>query len=90
MPEIARVGDRTTTGGIIISGDDRHQVMGKAVACLGDKATCPACGQMGTIVEAAPHMRVFGKPVALHGHKIACGCPSGSQILASQSSSHVK
>ncbi|MFC7421400.1 PAAR domain-containing protein [Iodobacter arcticus] len=81
MKPIACIGDLTTTGGCIISGESRHLIYGKAAARVGDKATCPACGKPGTIVGGEPSVIVFGKPLALEGHIIACGCPSGSNRI---------
>lgn len=82
---IALVGDKTTTGGSIISGLNQVICMGKKVALVGDKATCPACEQgVGTIIEGASNTMFFGKAVVYDGCRVACGCPN-NRIMATQS-----
>ncbi|RKS87438.1 PAAR motif-containing protein [Orbus hercynius] len=60
---------------------------GSAVALLGDKATCPKCKSMGSIIEGATNWTVQGKPAAYDGCIIACGCsPVGcNRIIATKS-----
>ena len=69
------VGDKTSHGGVVVSGSPMTTVNGKMVARVGDKVTCPQNGHGGTtvIVSGDTTMMVDGKPVALHGHKTACG-----------------
>lgn len=53
---------------------------------MGDKATCPKCGKVGTIIEGLPSFIIHGKPAALDGYIIACGCPAKSnRIIAANS-----
>lgn len=56
--------------------------MGKSIARVGDKVTCPKRGHGGTtvIVSGDPTFIVDGRPVARHGDKTACG----ATLLASQ------
>ncbi|KAA0016692.1 PAAR domain-containing protein [Salinicola corii] len=72
---IIQVGDPTSHGGKVITGQQNYTVDGKAVACVGDKVTCPKDGHNGvtTIVEGHPTIRVNGKQVAFHGCRTACG-----------------
>ncbi|MBO1928519.1 PAAR domain-containing protein [Providencia rettgeri] len=51
----------------------------QGVACVGDSVYCPSC-KNGTIVEGDSLMKINGIPVALEGHKVACGC-SGAVCL---------
>ena len=39
--KIITVGDKTDHGGTVISGSPDHDIMGKAIARLGDKVLCP-------------------------------------------------
>ncbi|MGH8083977.1 MAG: PAAR domain-containing protein [Lysobacter sp.] len=69
------VGDVTSSGGRVVSGSPFTDIDGKQVAREGDMATCPL--HKGTFPIAAgcdPTTIVDGKPVALHGAKLSCGC----------------
>lgn len=69
------VGDPTDHGGRVISGSPTQQINGKAIARLGDQVDCPQKGHgVNAIVEGEPSMLINGIPVALEGHKTACGC----------------
>ncbi|MEX6226938.1 PAAR domain-containing protein [Providencia hangzhouensis] len=46
---------------------------GKPVACVGDSAVCNR-HRHTTIVEGASGSSMNGNPVALDGHRCACGC----------------
>lgn len=83
---VALVGDMTTTGGRIITGENNVRSEGVATALVGDKVSCPKCKQIGTIVEGCPTFIVLGKPAAYNGCLIACGCPVGTnRIIATNS-----
>ncbi|ENG2370920.1 PAAR domain-containing protein, partial [Klebsiella pneumoniae] len=43
------------------------------IAVKGDAVKCNKHG-MTTIVEGSSLTKVDGQPVALHGHRCACGC----------------
>lgn len=70
-----RLGDATSHGGKVITGQSTYIVHGKPVAVVGDKVTCPADGHGGvcTIVEGNPTLRINGKQVAFHGCHTSCG-----------------
>lgn len=83
---IALIGDKTTTGGTIITGESQMKFDGKEVAMLGDKVSCPACKSIGVITEGTDKMNFKGKPAAYDGCIVACGCPTGTnRIIATQS-----
>jgi uncharacterized Zn-binding protein involved in type VI secretion len=71
--EIIRQGDQTTHGGVVLEGSLTHVYMGKPVALVGHKASCPKCKGIFPIVEGAPTALFGGKAVALAGMHIACG-----------------
>ncbi len=48
---------------------------------MGDSVYCPSC-KNGTIVEGDSLMKINGIPVALEGHKVACGCSEGCILIA--------
>jgi len=73
MPKIIRLNDLTSHGGKVVSVAATHFTIGGiAVACVGDKTTCPIHGP-GTIVEGAARHTVNGVPVAYEGNKTSCG-----------------
>ncbi|HCD4439301.1 TPA: PAAR domain-containing protein, partial [Klebsiella pneumoniae] len=58
-------------GGSVIGG--HYLYFGKGIAVKGDAVKCNKHG-MTTIVEGSSLTKVDGQPVALHGHRCACGC----------------
>ncbi|AUS44583.1 hypothetical protein CYD94_20680 (plasmid) [Ralstonia solanacearum] len=81
----AVVGDRTTTGGTILTGGAGQfmVISGKPAALWGDIASCPKCKSTGRIVgEAFPIQTVNGQPVARTGDLVLCQCPTRPRVLA--------
>ena len=74
------VGDKTSHGGVVVSGATTATTHGKQVARIGDKVSCPKCGGT-TIATGDSTMIVMGQPVARHGDKTACG----ATLIAGQS-----
>lgn len=73
MPKIIRLNDRTSHGGKVERVSATHfTVGGIAVACVGDKTSCPLHGP-GTIVEGQARHTIGGVAVAYEGHKTSCG-----------------
>lgn len=76
------LGDKTDHGGTVIEGDPTCTVDGKPIARLGDKVSCPKCKGVFPIIEGVVDTWYSDKPVAIHGHKTACGAMLiGSQTL---------
>lgn len=75
LKPIICVGDRTSHGGQVITGAVATQVLGRLLARVGDKVSCPLHGHGGvtTIVTGDASMTDDGKAVARHGDKTACG-----------------
>lgn len=79
------VGDMTSHGGKVITGDTNNTWYGKPIARLGDLVECPALYPNGSphginaIIEGCSSYLVNGVPIALHGHKCQCGCTLISQ-----------
>ncbi|MDC4989011.1 PAAR domain-containing protein [Acinetobacter baumannii] len=46
---------------------------GIAIACVGDKATCPTHKVVATIVSGDPHMNIFGKMAARASDSLSLG-----------------
>lgn len=68
------LGSPTTGGGKVISGQSSYLIDGKAVACVGDKATCPKHKCVATIIAGDNHMIIMGKAAAQHNSPLSCGC----------------
>lgn len=68
------IGCPTTGGGKVISGNSLFLIDGIAVACTGDKATCPTHKVLATIVSGDPNMNIFGKMAARASDSLSCGC----------------
>jgi uncharacterized Zn-binding protein involved in type VI secretion len=66
------IGDKTSHGGTVVGGAAAATTLNKAIARVGDKVTCPKCGN-NTIATGDSTMIVMGQPVARHGDKTACG-----------------
>jgi len=75
MRNVIRLGDPTSHGGKVESVSATHfTVGGIAVACVGDKCSCPIKGHDNcTIAEGDPHHVIDGTAVAHDGHKTTCG-----------------
>ncbi|KPC52001.1 PAAR domain-containing protein [Amantichitinum ursilacus] len=74
MKKVIRLGDTTDHGGTVTSASATASTMGKAIACVGDKVSCPKHNHgTTTIVEGDPTWTIDGKAVALEGHKTSCG-----------------
>ncbi|GHB32993.1 PAAR domain-containing protein [Salinicola rhizosphaerae] len=82
-----RLGDATSHGGKVITGQQNYVVHGKPVAVVGDKVTCPkdGHGSICTIVEGHPTLRINGKQVAFHGCHTSCG----AALVSSMSGTHM-
>ncbi|NHB92719.1 PAAR domain-containing protein [Photorhabdus cinerea] len=70
-------GDITTTGGKVLNGSGLVNQQ-QSVACKGDPMFCPACQQTGAIAEGSNLFNIQGIPVALEGHLVNCGYPTGA------------
>lgn len=70
------LGDATSSGGKVIECQlaGTHQINGKTVAVLGDKATCPLHLGIYAFTQGHPHRRMNGLRVVMDGHRLACGC----------------
>ena len=79
---IIRMGDRTSHGGTVISGDMTWTVYDKAVARAGDLTVCPKCKGMFPITQGADDLNGFGQAAARQGDKTACG----ATLIATQAS----
>lgn len=82
MKSFAKLGDVTTTGGQILSGQKQWSMAEKPYACVGDDVYCPSCGQVGQIAEGENSILIKGKALAFWGAEVACGCQKGSHRIS--------
>jgi uncharacterized Zn-binding protein involved in type VI secretion len=84
---IAVLGDKTTTGGTIVSASGSAFNGQHPIALLGDKVSCPKCDKgQGVIVECAKSFIINGKGAAYDTCLVSCGCPKGhNRIIATKS-----
>jgi uncharacterized Zn-binding protein involved in type VI secretion len=73
MKGIIRLGDKTSSGGVVLTASDKRVIMGKGIARVGDSVSCPKHGN-NSIVEGDSTITDQGIAVAFNGHKTACGC----------------
>lgn len=80
------IGSQTSTGGVVIEGNDGVQFDGLVASSIGHKATCPACKKgVGAIVAVGPRTVTLPAGLAARvGDYIACGCKPGSNVLVAQ------
>lgn len=68
------LGDRTSHGGVVVSGDPTWTIDGQHIARVGDKVTCPRCKRDTTIVTSRfPTVIDLGKPEAYDQDTTDCG-----------------
>lgn len=77
---VIRIGDKTSHGGTVVSGQEALVVLGKKVACAGDSVMCPRCKGLFPIRVASSDRTHHGKPVAYDGDMAACGAKLISSI----------
>lgn len=71
---VIRVGDSSSHGGTVVTGQANYLVDGIPVAVVGDMVACPQKGHgVCPIVEGHPTFSANGKAVAFHGCSTACG-----------------
>ena len=83
MPAVARIGDTSNHGGIIISGSSEVFAQGLGVARKGDLHSCPIPGHGITpLISASQDVAAQGLGVVRIGDEAGCGA-----IIISGSSS---
>ncbi|PVZ78532.1 PAAR domain-containing protein [Serratia sp. S1B] len=76
------VGDKTSHGGVVLTGSAQVSIDGRAVARQSDKVSCPKHG-VNNIIEGDESHGDNGLAIALDGHHCACGAiliSSGSRV----------
>ena len=71
--EIIRQGDSTSHNGKVLEGSLTDICMGKPIAYIGHKVSCPQCKGTYPIIEGVLTTTFYGKGVAIAGMKTSCG-----------------
>lgn len=84
--KLASKGGPTSTGGVILEGNENLRIEGEIIASIGQLASCPACSAgQGPIVAVGERTLILpAGPAALEGDYVACGCPPMSNKLLTQ------
>ncbi|WP_080418622.1 PAAR domain-containing protein [Burkholderia ubonensis] len=82
MRGIIRMGDVHSHGGRVESGAANSEVMGRPIARVGDRCTCPVHGEC-VIVEGDTAFDVEGSFASFDGHKTSCGAVLISSVSTS-------
>lgn len=79
-------GDKTTTGATCIGTSSLIKYKETPSLLVGDlTTTCPQCKQTGKIATGDRRMMNNGKPQAVDGSIVQCGCPYGSNTVIAAS-----
>ncbi|KDP87813.1 hypothetical protein CF70_034435 [Cupriavidus sp. SK-3] len=86
MREALKHGDKTGTGGVLMSTVIGFTHHGVAVAAEGDHATCPACKVGGPVMnDAYPHFTLMdGRQILVRGARVMCQCTDKPLVIPSQ------
>ncbi|WP_460108655.1 PAAR domain-containing protein [Pseudomonas sp. S3_H04] len=84
--KLASKGGPTSTGGVVLEGNENLNIEGKIIASIGQLASCPICGPgKGPIVAVGERTLILpAGPAALVDDYVACGCPPMSNKLLPQ------
>ena len=80
MEAVIVIGDRTSHGGMVITGSSTCGTRGKGWARVGDKVACPRCKGVFPISEGNQNFTDNGIAVAYDGCRVACA----ATLIASQ------
>lgn len=74
MPKQARLGDRSSHGGTLVSGSPDTLVNGRPAVRVGDVHVCPIPGHGSTpVIRGSATVKINGRPAARVGDRAGCG-----------------
>jgi uncharacterized Zn-binding protein involved in type VI secretion len=83
---LAIKGNRTTTGGEVLEGDEDFSDIDGALAKDGGLASCGRCGHNGPMLGTAQGWGLTGSAAAVKDNDIvACQCPRGTNRVIARS-----
>lgn len=86
---LLKVGDRSTSGGVVIDGVENSTHYDTALTFVGARVVCNACRSTGVIAAKGPRWpdHLMGKEQALDGDLCLCKCHPSPVMLSSQTES---
>lgn len=87
MPrKLASKGSPTSTGGVVLEGNEHLYIDGQIISSVGQLASCPVCpiGQGPIVAVGERTLYLPAGPAAREGDYVACGCPPFSNTLLGQ------
>ncbi len=88
MTKMALKGNSTTTGGVILDGDETALDNGRPIARHMGLASCLRCGKNGSIVGTAETFGLGTTRGVLDGDVVMCECPEGTNRVIAESTIH--
>jgi uncharacterized Zn-binding protein involved in type VI secretion len=85
MTKMALKGNSTTTGGVILDGDETALDNGRPIARHMELASCPQCGKNGPIFGTAETFGLATTRGVLDGDVVMCDCPEGTNRVIADS-----
>jgi len=80
---LALKGNRTTTGGVVLDGDESFSDANGALAKNGGLASCGRCGHNGPMLGTATGWGLTGTAAVKDNDIVACQCPRGvNRVIA--------
>ncbi|EEP9809150.1 S-type pyocin domain-containing protein [Salmonella enterica] len=78
--QLAKLGDKTTSGGQIVSATSDCSDNGVSLVVTGDMALCPKCKGAFQIMGTDVHWSSMGKSHVATGDRVLCHCPNNQVI----------
>lgn len=82
---LAVKGNRTTTGGVVLDGDESFCDENGALARNMGLASCGRCGHPGPMLGTANNWALGGGSAVADGDVVACQCPRGTNRVIARS-----
>ncbi|WP_321876913.1 PAAR domain-containing protein [Paraburkholderia bannensis] len=82
---LAVKGNRTTTGGEVLDGDESFSDENGALAPDGGMASCGRCGHNGPMLGTAKNWGLTGTTAVKDNDIVACACPRGENRVIARS-----
>ncbi|TDY53974.1 hypothetical protein BX592_102121 [Paraburkholderia rhizosphaerae] len=82
---LAIKGNRTTTGGQVLDGDESFSDQSAALATNMGLASCGRCGKTGPMLGTATGWSLTSATAVRDGDIVACECPRGTNRVIARS-----
>lgn len=82
---LAVKGNKTTTGGVVLDGDETFSDENGGLAKNGGLASCGRCGHNGPMLGTAENWGLTGATAVKDNDIVACQCPRGTNRVIARS-----